>query len=306
MTRAMAILTLLLALAPGVLAAPGAPPAPPACRDCTADFLKGAVPIWDPQRHHHFFELHDPVFASCGRRFVARAHSAEHATRACQVAELRHPQVLAELDFTLREGPEELYLVTVFADQKELVREERSAPVASAGFIAANAIYITAEYDIDWGLTHEMVHLLVDENLHSNAKDSQSFRWFNEGLAGMLEPVPANAKAADVSRRVKGKLRLEPIPFQEMISRDWFQADADSNDRWRAQATDVVGFIRKQCGKAVINSLLLAVGDGSQVPEALAGACSGRWKTIEALEKDWKATFLAPTGLPIESAGPRP
>jgi hypothetical protein len=154
----------------------------------------------------------------------------------------------------------------------------------------SHGIYVTRQYDLDWGLTHEIVHLLVNENL-GRAQDSYAFRWFDEGLAGMMEPVPAYASAPNWMLKVMGEIRRDPIPFQVMIASASAEMDSGSHDRWQTQATSMVRFVRDQCGKDGIRSILKAVGAGVPLEKALASVCSSRWASLRDLEDDWRASL---------------
>ena len=140
------------------------------------------------------------------------------------------------------------------------------------------------------GLTHELVHLMLDE-----AVDSPRARvpaWLNEGLAMHFERAPASSRSELRTALRRGRL----IPISRMNA-----VPGRPNDvrLFYAQSASIVRYMLDSYGDGAMKALLTRLNAGDSIGAALQSAYG---VNLDALESRWHRNLSASRAAEIGSA----
>ena len=154
-----------------------------------------------------------------------------------------------------------------------------------AGFAFGDLdVFVLAGLDPD-GMTHEMVHLLMDEAVDSPLARIPS--WLNEGLAMYFESSSVGHETAVARAAYRGAL----LPLRSMGSQPGRPSDVRL---FYAQAWSVVDFMVRAYGRERMAALLEALDDGGGIEGAVSTAYG---MSLDELERRW-LSYIA--GDPVE------
>ena len=144
------------------------------------------------------------------------------------------------------------------------------------------------------GLTHELVHLLLDE-----AVDSPRARvpaWLNEGLAMRFERAPASSRSELRTALRRGRL----IPISRMNA-----VPGRPNDvrLFYAQSASVVRYMLDAYGDGAMRALLARINAGDSIAAALQSAYG---VSVDGLESRWRRSLAAVRAEDVSSAPSSP
>ena len=145
-----------------------------------------------------------------------------------------------------------------------------------------------SQNDLDWGRTtiaHELTHVLVGHLTFSCLGDVPT--WLNEGLAvyseGELDPAAQSQLNEAIRSNQLLTVRSLSSGFSEVPSRAYLSY---------SQSYSLVKFLIETYGQGRMNSLLIALRDGSKVEDALIHVYGF---DIDGLESAWRESIGAAT-----------
>jgi hypothetical protein len=244
-----------------------------------------------------------PLAIACNKHFVVGAHTFELAQETCSIAEKQFAQLQPLLGFESLEN-KGLYTIYVYGDSKEYVKKTRQ-PAWTGGVTPWNKIYIYDNHGVEQILRHELVHLIMTENLGMRL----FFRgkWLTEGLASLAEnESPSLAQELPNSTTWYG-IPYPPFSFAEMLFFRTYKAEAIEYAQWYRQSADVVRFIIHQCGMKGLREFLkniqtIPLTGMNVVEKALSESCGGRWASIKDLESEWAGKTTETSTAPVTQA----
>ena len=165
-----------------------------------------------------------------------------------------------------------------------------------AGFAFGDLdVFVLAGLDPD-GMTHEMVHLLMDEAVGSPLARIPA--WLNEGLAMYFESSSHGHEAA-VARAA---YRRALMPLRSMGSQPGRPSDVRL---FYAQAWSVVDFMVRAYGRERMAALLEALDEGGGIESAVPTAYG---MSLDELERRWLSYIagepVVPLPSPLSTIGP--
>ncbi len=181
--------------------------------------------------------------------------------------------------------PRGLYQIVVYGTQDEF-RKKTGNPEWSNGVSVGNAIYTYMGPNLDVVLSHEISHLIWFEYMgHVNP----DYRWVNEGLAVFQENKARGTRGqGDLFSAVRGGLRSQPIPMDQMIHLVPATERAYDVSLWYAQSESMVRFMIERGGRIGFSQFLAALRYDKNLDQAVAEGFPGSWRTLEELNTDWK------------------
>ena len=153
-----------------------------------------------------------------------------------------------------------------------------------------------AAAEIDRVLTHEVVHLILDEATHNPFNDPPA--WLNEGLATYYQAVPDTRMGALLDDAVaNGRL----IPVRALNT--GFPDDPDQALLSYAESESIVRFIIETRGEAAMADLLKVFRNGVAYDVAVQQALG---LSLDDLDREWKAWLDYPGDSPAAAAPSAP
>jgi len=191
--------------------------------------------------------------------------------------------------------PIHLYIYANTNDMKEAILYEPSWTGGMA-YPDHNIVIIgISQRDLEWGRTtivHELTHVLVGHLTFSCLGDVPT--WLNEGLAvyseGKLDP---NSQA-----QLDEAIRSDQLISVRSLSGGFSEVPSKAYLSY-SQSYSIVKFLIEQYGQKQMNSLLIALRDGSTVDDALLQVYGF---DINGLEAAWRESIGAAPG--VASAQP--
>ena len=199
------------------------------------------------------------------------------------------------------EAPIQLYIYANTSDMQEAILYEPSWTGGMA-FPTYDIVIIGISPDeLEWGRTtiaHELTHVLVGHLTYSCLGDVPT--WLNEGLAVYSEGELDPGAAAQLDQAIRSdqllSVRALSGGFSEVPSRAYLSY---------SQSYSIVKFLVENYGQDRMNTLLLALRDGSTIDEALRDTYGF---DVEGLEALWRKAVGAPPGTtaaqPVAQATP--
>lgn len=184
--------------------------------------------------------------------------------------------------------PRGLYTLVLYGSREEY-RRKTGQPEWSGGVAAGNALYTYHSERLDAVLAHEMTHLVWFEYMSRVEPDH---RWVNEGLAVYQEnKALGQAGRGDIFSMLRGNLRSQPLPMEQMIRFAPATERAYEVSLWYAQAESLVRFMVERGGGIGMEQFLRALRDRKDWDQAVAEGFPGRWRTLAELELDWRRSL---------------
>lgn len=232
-----------------------------------------------------------PANAFKNNQHDAASTLAVDADEVCRLAEHHYAEFLPLLGFKVP-ADHGLYPIEVHRNEKHY-RRRLKVEGWSGGLTAWNHIYVYAGPGLNSTLAHEIVHLIMNENLRSRAFGQLS--WLSEGLAAVLALVTTQLlpESSDPPDTWYG-IRSDARPFEQMTGRDLrLSKKREDYVRWHDQASSVTWFLIRRCGMSGMRELLRAIASQPRfslepyLDKALPQSCGGRWASMKELERDW-------------------
>lgn len=184
--------------------------------------------------------------------------------------------------------PRGLYTLVVYGSRDEY-RKKTGQPEWSGGVAVGNALYTYHSERLDAILAHEMTHLIWFEYMSRVEPDH---RWVNEGLAVYQEnKALGQAGKGDIFSSLRGHLRAQPLPMEQMIRFAPATERAYEVSLWYAQAESLVRFMVERGGGIGMEQFLRALRDRKAWDQAVSEGFPGRWRTLAELELDWRRSL---------------
>jgi hypothetical protein len=184
--------------------------------------------------------------------------------------------------------PVQLYIYANTSDMQQAILYEPSWTGGMA-FPEHDIVLIgIAPSDMAWGrstIAHELTHVLVGHLTFSCLGDVPT--WLNEGLAVYAEGELDPASAAQLNQAINNDqlltVRSLSGGFSEVPSRAYLSY---------SQSYSLVNFLIENYGQVKMDSLLLALRDGTTIDDALQEVYSF---DVEGLEDAWRKSIGAPS-----------
>lgn len=219
--------------------------------------------------------------------FKVKAYGLDTVLGVSQTAEAAYSRIMTDtgLNSFLPRG---LYQIVVYGTQDEY-RKKTGQPDWSGGVAVGNAIYTYMSPRLEAVLSHEVTHLIWFEYMgHVNP----DYRWVNEGLAVYQENKALGSRGqGDLFSVLRGNLRSQPIPMEQMIRLVPASERAYEVSLWYAQAESMVRFMIERGGRIGFSQFLGALRYDKNLDSAVAEGFPGSWRTLEELERDWKRSL---------------
>lgn len=219
--------------------------------------------------------------------FKVKAYGQDTVLGVSSIAEASYTRIMTDtgLNSFLPRG---LYQIVVYGTQDEY-RKKTGQPEWSGGVAVGNAIYTYLSPRLDAVLSHEVTHLIWFEYMgHLNP----DFRWVNEGLAVYQENKALGSRGqGDLFSVLRGSLRSQPIPLDQMIHLVPATERAYEVSLWYAQGESMVRFMVERGGRIGFSQFLAALRYDKNLDQAVAEGFPGSWRTLEELERDWKRSL---------------
>lgn len=184
------------------------------------------------------------------------------------------------------DAPVDFYIYANTTDMKDAVLYEPSWTGGQAYAINDIVILGVSEQELDWGkdsIVHELTHVLVGHLTFSCLGDVPT--WLSEGLAvyseGELDPFSQQQLDTAIKDNTLLTLRSLSGGFSEI---------RDKATLSYSQSYSVTKYLIEAHGQEKMNSLLLALRDGSTVDAALQTTYGFN---VEGLESEWRAAIGA-------------
>jgi hypothetical protein len=135
----------------------------------------------------------------------------------------------------------------------------------------------TAVLDLGRSIPHELTHLLLFQATKPNHENVP--RWFEEGLATLMEGDPA----PDQEQRVREAIGAEETLSLAELCAD-FPETTDRTGLAYAQSASLVGYIQEQYGNHALTEMIRAYGDGA---DCESGVRRTLGHSLDELEAQW-------------------
>ena len=184
--------------------------------------------------------------------------------------------------------PRGLYQIVLYGSQDEF-RKKTGQPEWSGGVAVGNAIYTYMSPRLEAVLSHEITHLIWFEYMgHVNP----DFRFLNEGLAVYEENKALGTRGqSDLFSALRGNLRAQPIPMDQMIRLVPATERAYEVSLWYAQSESMTRFMIERGGRIGYSQFLAALRYDKPLDQCVAEGFPGSWRTLEELNTDWKRSL---------------
>lgn len=231
------------------------------------------------------FALLDPGASQLeSLHFMVRAYGGDAARHVSDKAEEAYNRIMIDTDlFSFK--PRGLYEIVVYGTEDEY-RKKTGQPSWSGGVSVGNAIYSYWGPGLDRTVAHEMTHLIFYEYM---GRVNLDHRWVNEGLAVYEESKTGGDPRAgsDIFSAVRGRLRQQPIPMDQMIHLIPATEREYTVSAWYAQAESMVRLMIERGGKIGFSQFLAALREGKGFDESIAGSFPGVWRGLSDFEQSW-------------------
>ena len=220
--------------------------------------------------------------------FLVKAYGLDTVRTVADTLEQHYNRVMTDTGlYSFR--PRGLYTVVVYGTQDEY-RKKTGQPEWSGGVAVGNAIYTFLSPRLDGVLSHEMTHLIWYE--YMGGRLNQDHRWVNEGLAVFQENKAMGSRGqGDMFAAVRGSLRTQPVPMDQMIRLVPATERAYDVSVWYAQAESMVRFMIERGGRIGFSKFLEALRYDKNFDQAVAEGFPGQWRTLAELDLDWKRSM---------------
>jgi hypothetical protein len=216
--------------------------------------------------------------------FVVRAYGSQAAREVSQEAEEAYNRIMVDTNlFSFK--PRGLYQIVVYATPEEY-RRKTGQPSWSAGISVGNAIYGFLGPQLTRTIAHEMTHLIFYEYM---GRVEVGHRWINEGLA-VYEANKASGSsqgAADIFAALRGRLRQQPIPIDQLTQLIPATEREHSVNTWYAQSEAMVRYMIERGGKIGFAQFLEGLRERRNFDLAIASAFPGVWRSLAEFEQGW-------------------
>ncbi len=249
------------------------PDAPPPDSGSTT-IISGPFPLLDPGAKE-LQSLH----------FLVRAYGTDAAAKVADTAERAYNRIMIDTGLYSFK-PRGLYELVIYNDAEEY-RRKTGQPSWSGGVAVGNAIYSYQNPRLEGTLSHEMTHLIFYEYM---GRVNLDHRWVNEGLAVYEES--ADQGRADLFGAVRGNMRAQPIPMDQMVHLVPATEREYAVSLWYAQAEAMVRFMVERGGRIGFSQFLEALRDGQTFDAAIHKGFPGVWTSLADFEAGWRRSLL--------------
>lgn len=219
--------------------------------------------------------------------FKVKAYGQSTVLDVSAVAEAAYTRIMTDTGLSSF-MPRGLYQIVVYGTQDEY-RKKTGQPDWSGGVAVGNAIYTYMSPRLEAVLSHEITHLIWFEFM---GRVNPDHRWVNEGLAVLQENKALGSRGqGDMFSVLRGNLRSQPIPMDQMIRLVPATERAYEVSLWYAQAESMVRFMIERGGRIGFSQFLNALRYDKSLDQAVAEGFPGSWRTLEELDRDWKRSM---------------
>lgn len=219
--------------------------------------------------------------------FKVKAYGQSTVLDVSAVAEAAYTRIMTDTGLSSF-MPRGLYQIVVYGTQDEY-RKKTGQPDWSGGVAVGNAIYTYMSPRLEAVLSHEITHLIWFEFM---GRVNPDHRWVNEGLAVHQENKALGSRGqGDMFSVLRGNLRSQPIPMDQMIRLVPATERAYEVSLWYAQAESMVRFMIERGGRIGFSQFLNALRYDKSLDQAVAEGFPGSWRTLEELDRDWKRSM---------------
>lgn len=224
---------------------------------------------------------------NAGLHFKVKAYGADVVLGISSMAESAYSRIMIDTGINSF-LPLGLYQIVVYGTQDEY-RKKTGQPQWSGGVAVGNAIYTYLSPRLEAVLAHEITHLIWFEYMgHVNP----DYRWINEGLAVFQENKALGKYGhGDLFSALRGNLRAQPIPLDQMIHLAPASERAYEVSLWYAQSESMVRFMIERGGRIGFSQFLGGLRYDHNFDQAVAEGFPGLWRTLAELESDWKRSL---------------
>lgn len=216
--------------------------------------------------------------------FKVSAYTSEGARKYAALCEANYTRIMQDLGL-YSFVPARPYNVVIYKDAAEF-RARTGQPAWSGGAAYGNALLLFEGEALNATMAHEMTHLVFNEFM--GLSQAAQLRWLNEGVAVYEEMRSDQNSAAAYASRIASDVKINPIPFSQMVNLAPVNESQKTVDRWYSQVGSVVGFLIRQGGSFNFSIFLGRLRDGASADRALADTYPGLWAKLSDVEKAWK------------------
>lgn len=220
--------------------------------------------------------------------FTVRAYGAQDARQISEQAEAAYNRIMIDTNLYSFQ-PRGLYQIVVYGGQDEY-QKKTGQPNWSGGVSVGNAIYSFMGPGLYQTIAHEMTHLIFFEYM---GRVNIDHRWVNEGLAVYEEgkALGGGADRPDIFAVVRGRLRQQPIPMDQMIRLIPATEREYTVNVWYAQAESMIRHMIERGGRIGFSQFLAALRDGRDFDAAVAASFPGVWRNLADFEQSWQRSL---------------